>query len=213
MTITARFASQCPKCRGQIAEGTKVEWVKGSKATHIACPTMSAQDRNDYEVFQNEGKAREQDMYLSEQEMDRDDAAYMAWIQFQANKPVARIAVEDAGVYVLPNGDVVKVQGNREKTRTYAKRWTVADSDRLAANGEHVKGEYVYEAGLVQEVAAYGRKMSLEEAKAFILQYGQCVRCGRKLKDGKSVERALGPVCVTYFSEGTTGAALMVGAA
>src|SRR5262245_7176100 len=34
----------------------------------------------------------------------------------------ARLAVEDAGVYVLPDGAVVKVQANKDKTRTYAKR-------------------------------------------------------------------------------------------
>lgn len=44
--------------------------------------------------------------------------------------------------------------------------------------------------------------MTLDEAKAFILRYGQCVRCGRRLKAAESVERGIGPVCVRYFTFG-----------
>jgi hypothetical protein len=82
---------------------------------------------------------------------------------------------------------------------------------RLTETGSHEHGEYVYEAGLVQQVAAEGRKMTLDEAKAFILRYGQCVRCGRQLKDANSVEQGIGPVCVKYFTAGTTGASVMTG--
>jgi hypothetical protein len=42
MIIVAKFASTCPKCRNAIAVGSKVEWSKGSKATHVACPAPSA---------------------------------------------------------------------------------------------------------------------------------------------------------------------------
>jgi hypothetical protein len=112
----------------------------------------------------------------------------------------ARVKVEDEGVYVLPDGTVCKVQANKEKTRTYAKRWTpVKHLDRLMEAGQHEHGEYVYEQGLVQRVAAEGRKMTLAEAKAHSIRYGRCVRCGRQLTDGKSVEQGMGPVCITYF--------------
>jgi len=111
----------------------------------------------------------------------------------------ARLAVEDAGVYVLPDGSVCRVKANREKTRTYASRWTATHQDRLMGDGAHAHGEYVYEAGLVALVAAQGRKMTLAEAKAHSVKYGTCIRCGRALKDGKSVEQGMGPVCVRYF--------------
>ena len=104
------------------------------------------------------------------------------------------------GIYVLPDGAVVKVQANKDKTRTYAKRWTPSHQDRLMEAGQHAHGEYVYEAGLVALVASQGRKMTFAEAKAHSVKYGQCVRCGRSLKDGKSVEQGMGPVCVKYFS-------------
>ena len=123
-----------------------------------------------------------------------------------------RIAVEDAGVYVMPDGSVVKVQASKtNKDRTYAKRWVVIGGERLNENDARVHGEYEYEAGLVQQVAQFGRKMTLDEAKAFILRYGQCARCSRKLVAAKSVEQGIGPVCVQYFSFGVTGAEVMVG--
>jgi hypothetical protein len=112
----------------------------------------------------------------------------------------ARIAVEDAGVYALPDGTVVRVKANKAKTRTYASRWTPTKHlDRLMEAGAHEHGEYVYEQGLVAEVARSGRKLTLEEAKAHSIRYGQCVRCGRALRDGKSVEQGMGPVCIRYF--------------
>jgi len=39
MVITAKFGSTCPRCGRSIAPGTKVEWQKGSKATHVDCHT------------------------------------------------------------------------------------------------------------------------------------------------------------------------------
>lgn len=99
----------------------------------------------------------------------------------------ARIAVEAAGVYVLPDGDIIKVKANKEKTRTYGMIW----------NAERTKFEY--QQGLIEDVVAEGRQMNLDEAKAFALKFGECVRCGRTLTDPKSIERALGPVCVKYF--------------
>jgi hypothetical protein len=112
-----------------------------------------------------------------------------------------RIAVEDAGVYVLPDGGIVKVKANRDKSRTYALRWTPINGERLTEAGTRERGEYVFEAGLVQTVAANGRKMTLTEAKAFTLRYGVCCRCGRKLVAAESVERAIGPICVQYFGQ------------
>lgn len=116
--------------------------------------------------------------------------------------PVAptRIAVEDAGVYKLPDGTICKVQVTRDKARTYAKRLTEIGGRRATDAGTRVSAEYVYEAGLVQRVAAEGVKLTLEEAKALTIRHGFCIRCGRHLTDAKSVEQGMGPVCVRYFS-------------
>ena len=37
MTITARFASTCPRCGKRITIGDQVEWQRGQKATHVSC--------------------------------------------------------------------------------------------------------------------------------------------------------------------------------
>lgn len=174
MTIKAKFESECGNCGGRIEAGQEINWERGAKATHLR-PTC------------REANPRIGGMY-------REDGSEY--------RPSARIAIEDAGVYVMPNGDIVKVQANREKTRTYAKRWTVISGERLTEAGTRERGEYVFEAGLVQAVAAEGRKMTLGEATSFILRYGVCCRCGRVLKAADSVERGIGPVCMNYFGFG-----------
>lgn len=169
MQITARFSSQCPACRQPIEVGRLVNWERGAKAVHVACPAPRV-----------------------------------------AIQPVKRIAVEDAGVYVLPDNTIVKAQANKDKTRTYAMKWVVIGGMRLTEAGTKEHGEYQYAPGLIEEVASVGRKMTLAEAKAFILRFGRCCRCNLKLKSADSVERGIGPVCVKYFSAGVTGADLMV---
>lgn len=105
----------------------------------------------------------------------------------------------EPGVYVL-DGTVLKVQANRAKTGVYALRWVEIRGERMVDHDEsRVHGEWRYEAGLIRAIRPEHR-MTLDEAKAFILRYGQCARCGRHLKAADSVERGIGPVCVKYFS-------------
>lgn len=114
--------------------------------------------------------------------------------------PATRISVEDAGVYKLPDGTICKVQVTRDKARTYAKRLVEHKGISRATEADtRVHAEYVYEAGLVQRVAAEGAKLSLEEAKALTIRYGFCIRCGRHLTDAKSVEAGMGPICLKWF--------------
>jgi hypothetical protein len=42
MIIIAKFASTCPKCSRAIAIGSKVEWSKGAKASHVTCPAAGS---------------------------------------------------------------------------------------------------------------------------------------------------------------------------
>lgn len=114
-------------------------------------------------------------------------------------QPKPQIAIEDAGVYIMPDGSVVKVKANREKSRTYAMRWHEINPERSLEAGGRVQGDYEFVAGLVQEVAQNGRKMTLDEAKAFMVKYGQCCRCSRKLVAAQSVEQGIGPICIQYF--------------
>lgn len=38
MIIKAKFNSICPKCGGYINAGSKINWERGQKATHVTCP-------------------------------------------------------------------------------------------------------------------------------------------------------------------------------
>ena len=156
---------------------------------------------------------------------DADDEAYNAWMFHVETtamnmasrplpgsridgtfRPAARLTVEDKGVYVMPDGQIVRMQANREGTAVYPKLWTVISGIRLTEADTREHGEFRYiedwqeRKATSQRVSAEGRKMSLEEALAFAVRYGQCARCSRHLKDATSVERGLGPICVQYFS-------------
>jgi hypothetical protein len=190
--MDARFNSVCPLCKQYINKGDRINYTPGRPGEHVVCPMPT-----------------------------------------QAPLPEAparvRIAIEDAGVYLLPDGTICKVQANLDKTRTYAKRWidkstgpriTEAEIDRILAGESRDKvlkgkelphGDYQFEAGLVQQVAAEGRKMTLEEAKRFIVVYGKCARCSTTLKAAKSVDRGIGPRCIKFFPAGTTGDQLLAG--
>lgn len=199
MSFSARFPGQCRRCGNAIEINQKIDSATSGRGyQHVDCPRFSDRaEINDQNGTLNAASA------LSS--LDADDAAYNAWLA----RPTQRLAVEDAGVYVLADGTIVKVQANREKTRTYAKRWVTITGVRLSEADTREHGEYQYESGLIAQVEREGRRMSLDEAKAFILRYGVCCRCGRGLKDATSVERGIGPVCVTYFSAGTSGADLL----
>jgi len=148
-------------------------------------------------------EARNDEWASRETALDEAAGARFAPAAPAAQSEPARIAVEDAGVYALPDGSVVRVKANRAKTRTYASRWVATPHlDRLMEGGAHEHGSFVYEQGLVALVASQGRKLTLDEAKAWSVRIGQCIRCGRKLTDGKSVEAAMGPVCRKYFEGG-----------
>lgn len=106
----------------------------------------------------------------------------------------------EIGVYVLDDGSIVKVQPNKAKTSCYSMLWIEIRGERLVDHDEsRVNGEWEYAPQLIRQCDD-AHRMTLEAAKAFILRYGRCVRCSRKLKAADSVERGIGPVCVNYFS-------------
>jgi len=122
------------------------------------------------------------------------------------------VSADEIGVYVMTDGSIVKVQESKaNKGRTYAKVWisdVTGERMTLDSDGSH-KGRYEFAAGLIYKVASEGRRMSLDEAKQFITIFRQCARCSRKLSAKKSVEDGIGPVCIKYFTDGTTAASLM----
>lgn len=111
-------------------------------------------------------------------------------------------AKPEPGVYVI-KGEwakvIIKLQENKAKTNMYTMRWVETKSEYLNENDDHVKGKWEY-APEFKNVIEPEHRMTMDEAKAFTLKYGQCAKCGHKLKAAKSVEKAIGPVCGKYFS-------------
>jgi hypothetical protein len=93
---------------------------------------------------------------------------------------VERVTAE--GMYRNAKGDIYKVQASRETGNLYAKRLDVLD------------GAFVYEQGALRNIVPSDR-MTLEDAKAFGVQYGFCCVCARLLTNGVSVAEGIGPIC------------------
>lgn len=85
----------------------------------------------------------------------------------------------------VATGRVFKVQAARGSGNLYAK--------------ELVDGSFQYVAGAARTLARQGRKLTLEEAKAYGALYGTCCVCGRTLSDEDSIAAGIGPVCATRF--------------
>ena len=88
------------------------------------------------------------------------------------------------GMYRDANGVIYKVQESRQTGRLYAMSLDVAER------------KFIYEQGAMRHLSAEMR-MSIDEAKAFGVQYGFCVVCGKFLTDPASVAQGIGPVCIT----------------
>lgn len=91
--------------------------------------------------------------------------------------------------YYVADGEVLTVVKTRDGERTYAKR--------LVMHGGRAR--WVYEKGLGAMLAA-SVPLTAEEAARLGHLHGVCVICGAALTDPGSVERGIGPVCITKLS-------------
>ena len=129
----------------------------------------------------------------------QDASAAIDWLTRQPELPKAAAAEPvTPGVYKVGD-EIFIVKPNREKTRVYAKRLVEIRGERLVETGEHVAIEFEYAPGAIHRIRPEHR-MSVEEGKALTIRYGKCICCGRRLKAAVSVERGIGPVCITYFA-------------
>lgn len=107
-------------------------------------------------------------------------------------------AVLEQGIFIAPNGDVIKVQKSKSSGNLYAKVAVNIHGERLTLSGEVVKWEYVYAPGLIKHITPQMR-MNAAQAEEYSLKFSQCMACGRALKAAKSVAAGIGPVCIKYF--------------
>jgi len=102
--------------------------------------------------------------------------------------------VTEPGLYVTEDGSIYKVQKARESGHLYAKKLNVITGRRLGEDTGIKNFDFVYAPGAMRELKPEQR-MTLEQAKAFGIQYGVCCVCGAFLKDAVSVATGIGPVC------------------
>lgn len=104
-------------------------------------------------------------------------------------------SVTEPGMYRTADGTIYKVQAAKESGNLYAKRLDVIGGKRLVETGEKVHFDFEYAPGAVRDLRA-DERMTLDEAKAFGVEYGICCVCGLRLKDADSVAAGIGPVCM-----------------
>lgn len=90
--------------------------------------------------------------------------------------------VSEEGMYRNAEGDIFRVQRSRESGNLYAKKLDVLD------------GGFIYVQGAIRLIKPSDR-MTLDEAKAFGVEYGICCVCGAFLTNAVSVAEGIGPVC------------------
>lgn len=102
------------------------------------------------------------------------------------------------GVYEL-NGEIFVVKKAKQSERLYAQRVVEIRGERLTEAGDKVNFELEYARGVIFKLRP-DHQMTKARAAEFLTRYARCLVCGRALKDATSVERGVGPVCVTYFA-------------
>jgi hypothetical protein len=109
--------------------------------------------------------------------------------------------VTEPGAYAHPvTGEIYVVRMGKQSHRPYALRLTEFGGDRLMLSGEHRSIRTDHAPGIIRELTARLR-LSTEQGARLAEITRACVRCGRTLRDGGSVEAAAvnggyGPDCV-----------------
>ncbi len=101
------------------------------------------------------------------------------------------------GVYERA-GEIFIVKANKEKSRLYAKRLVNIGGERLTEVGAHEQFDFEYAPGAIYDLHPENQ-MPFDRARELTIRYGRCINCGRFLKDAKSVELGIGPVCRKAF--------------
>lgn len=93
----------------------------------------------------------------------------------------------EAGVYVLPSGNMARVYFGQQSGEMLLK--------------EVVDGDLEYRGKASRFLVAGSRKATVEEVGAWGRVTGTCLVCSRRLDDPESVDRGIGPVCYARMTE------------
>lgn len=97
------------------------------------------------------------------------------------------------GVYELDGSVYIIAPSKRTAGRRYAKKLLVSTDSQ----GEFVL-KFDYAHGVIYKLTE-AHRMDIDVAKELCRKFGRCICCTHKLRVEKSLDRAIGPVCIKLF--------------
>jgi rRNA maturation protein Nop10 len=180
MVIEARFSSACPNCGQDTAIGERVNWVRGSKATHLECPTVG---------------------FIRRPARDSRNEGSTAPVR---NSPLGIFTV------VMPEGRrTLKFKKARQhEDRIYVSYMTGSDNESSYTYcGKIQNGRFSWAWETSEAVRNSMLKTALnyllnatdeqraEAGLTYALESNHCYKCGKRLTVPASVCAGVGPVC------------------
>lgn len=188
MTISAKYASICPKCLVRIAIGEPINWTRGTKAEHIVCPAPPVHAVN-----------------VTPASAPVPTAVIGGIANIVAL--LSKVSVANGGTLKAPKMRFLAPDGNSELRLSLATR----PKNPKNAGGVyvHITGRYVgtiradgttfiNDAALVTTLTNIGNDPAAA-AKAYGAFAGRCSFCGLELTDAGSVEVGYGPICAANY--------------
>jgi len=102
------------------------------------------------------------------------------------------------GIYRHPNGGIVRVRLNKNRTNVYTETWRQArtlDGDLIVPTEYRFDFDPSKLAGLAAE-----HRIPLDEARRISREVGQCLACAKLLTDPKSQAAGIGPTCAKTWT-------------
>lgn len=154
----------------------------------IACIKREGERRshNDTDTALTVGKAQRDEEVTKKEASHALDVLFGAPFLPRERQPQAQRL--EVGMY-RKDGQVYKVQANQAKTGVYAKVLVLPEGGG--------KGRFDYAGSTAKVGLKPEHRMTLDEAKAFGVEFGVCCCCSATLTNPDSIEAGIGPICAT----------------
>lgn len=126
--------------------------------------------------------------YVDRQDLVRPDTEEQIMNRARQIEAAKKEAAFVEGMWIIGSAD------DMANARIFKVQKAVHGSGNLYGK-ELVNGRFEYFKGARRLLLAEGRRMTLEEAKAYGALYGTCCVCGRTLTNETSIEAGIDPVC------------------
>jgi hypothetical protein len=215
MTITAKYPGKCRRCGGAIAQGERIEWVKGGGSSHVSCPESpqpapkaqrgaSERQRAFIAKLFGEREVGDDTMFQTDPSANPtlDSATASQLIERLLELPKKESEDEGEG-----EGEKPDVPAGRYAVRIANTEWDLLRVWRGTRNPSIVQ---VYRVKGTEQ----GERLSREEERGALLviaedpakaavefghRTGSCSRCGTELDVNLSRKLGIGPECMKHW--------------